>query len=113
MTYWSGYQSGYLKVKNEQYSTTYVAALEKVHVLKMLDGVSNETLKNDIKQSIKLNITELEALNSYLQKFEGFHPWSRTYEMPMLAYLASKLPNDDQERESRRAALKTELANVP
>ena len=112
MTYWSGYRTGYIKVKNEQYSTTYMAAVEKLHFLKMLDGTSKQALKSDIKLSIKGNIAELEFLNSYIQKFDGFHLLDRVYEMPMLAYLASKLANEDQERESRQAALKSALANA-
>lgn len=112
-TYWSGYQSGYVKVKNEQYSTIYVAALEKVHLLKMVDASSNEAIKSDIKQSIRGSVVELETLNSYLQRLEESRVWSRIYGMAVLAYRASELPSEGEDRVARRAALAKEFSSSP
>jgi len=112
LVYWSGYQSGYVKVKEEQYSSIYLSAAEKLHFLKALGTESNSQLRNDIRLSIKENVTELESLDTYLHTFDGFRLWDRFYEVPMLAYLSSKLHSEDQDRKSMLAALKNEAAKI-
>jgi hypothetical protein len=112
IAYWSGYQSGYVKVKNEQYSTISTATAEKLHFLKVLGGASNPSLKSDIKLSIKGNIAELESMDTYLQKFDGLQILNTMYYVPRLAYLASKLHREDRDRKSILIALKNEEAEI-